>query len=548
MDEINRGNIPKIFGELLFLLEYRDEAVELQYGQGAFSLPANLFVIGTMNTADRSIALVDAALRRRFFFVPFFPTEEPVAGVLRGWLEEDGRDELPALLLDELNRRIAKDEVAIGPSYLMTGDGSRASSASGATRSCRSSTSTTTGRRSMSTQSSASKPALSAVKGAESRAVDEESDRGRAIAGHRRSERARLIDVEAWVERRLELSLDEIAEIERSGLRRSSTGRRRALRVKTSSRVGLWSATAGSFAWCPRLADTAAHVPPRLRADETGGRTRRRFEQHDDLFSAIANAFSWHATWALDRGLIRGYLRRDERRDRLRGRVRFGDQIARSRRPSAPARDLVRRLHRGRAREPDAPNRRVAPSPPASRPTQRAAACSGCARFWPRCRASVRVAAEGAGDHAAQRALRARARARRARAGGRVDRSSRDGTKATTFVFDMNKVFEDFVTAALGEAMRRHGGELRSQVTEQKLSQHIALKPDLAWSERRVGGGARREVQAALQRVVPQRRCVPDARLHARVRARQGMAHLRARAGAARASSTRSRPRARRWW
>jgi 5-methylcytosine-specific restriction protein B len=127
VDEINRGNIPKIFGELLFLLEYRDEAVELQYGKDQFSLPENLLLMGTMNTADRSIALVDAALRRRFFFIPFMPTEEPVAGVLRSWLKENERDELPALLLDELNRRIAKDEVAIGPSYLMSGDGSRAS-------------------------------------------------------------------------------------------------------------------------------------------------------------------------------------------------------------------------------------------------------------------------------------------------------------------------------------------------------------------------------------------------------------------------------------
>jgi MoxR-like ATPase len=122
VDEINRGNIPKIFGELLYLLEYRDGSINLQYSDEPFSLPPNLFVIGTMNTADRSIALVDAALRRRFFFVPFLPTEAPVQGVLRGWLQEQGHDQLPALLLDELNRRIAKDEVAIGPSYFMNGD------------------------------------------------------------------------------------------------------------------------------------------------------------------------------------------------------------------------------------------------------------------------------------------------------------------------------------------------------------------------------------------------------------------------------------------
>lgn len=124
VDEINRGNIPKIFGELLFLLEYRDTPITLQYSEEQFDLPSNLFLIGTMNTADRSIALVDAALRRRFFFVPFLPREVPVSGVLRRWLESKERHGRPALLLDVLNEKIAKDEIAIGPSYLMTGDGS----------------------------------------------------------------------------------------------------------------------------------------------------------------------------------------------------------------------------------------------------------------------------------------------------------------------------------------------------------------------------------------------------------------------------------------
>src|SRR5690606_8943996 len=72
IDEINRANLPKVFGELLFLLEYRDQEVKTMYGGEPFSLPPNLIVIGTMNTADRSIALVDAAMRRRFHFVPFF--------------------------------------------------------------------------------------------------------------------------------------------------------------------------------------------------------------------------------------------------------------------------------------------------------------------------------------------------------------------------------------------------------------------------------------------------------------------------------------------
>jgi DNA polymerase III delta prime subunit len=79
IDELNRGNVSKVFGELYFLLEYRNRAVELQYTRDKpFSLPENLLIIGTMNTADRSIALVDSALRRRFYFQGLIPTRPPV--------------------------------------------------------------------------------------------------------------------------------------------------------------------------------------------------------------------------------------------------------------------------------------------------------------------------------------------------------------------------------------------------------------------------------------------------------------------------------------
>jgi 5-methylcytosine-specific restriction protein B len=120
IDEINRANLAKVFGELYFLLEYRDQSIALQYSPSTtFTLPDNLFVIGTMNTADRSIALVDAAMRRRFYFIPFLPSEEPIKGLLRRWLERRGLDETPADLIEELNRRIDDPEAAIGPSYLM---------------------------------------------------------------------------------------------------------------------------------------------------------------------------------------------------------------------------------------------------------------------------------------------------------------------------------------------------------------------------------------------------------------------------------------------
>jgi 5-methylcytosine-specific restriction enzyme B len=120
IDEINRANLAKVFGELYFLLEYRDKAITLQYSDDEFTLPANLFVIGTMNTADRSIALVDAAMRRRFFFVELNPQSPPIDGLLSRWLRHRGLDDRPARLLAELNRQLKDADQAIGPSYLMS--------------------------------------------------------------------------------------------------------------------------------------------------------------------------------------------------------------------------------------------------------------------------------------------------------------------------------------------------------------------------------------------------------------------------------------------
>jgi len=121
IDELNRANLAKVFGELYFLLEYRDKAVGLQYSPDEdFSLPRNLLVIGTMNTADRSIALVDQAMRRRFDFVPLFPGREPLVGMLRGWLKANAMPATAADLLDALNVMLGEPESAIGPSYFMS--------------------------------------------------------------------------------------------------------------------------------------------------------------------------------------------------------------------------------------------------------------------------------------------------------------------------------------------------------------------------------------------------------------------------------------------
>ena len=123
IDELNRGNVSKILGELLFLLEYRDEEIRLLYSEAPFSLPPNLQIIATMNTADRSIALVDTALRRRFHFVPFFPDTPPIDTLLRRWLTDKQPDKLwIADVVARANELLADRNVAIGPSHFLKPD------------------------------------------------------------------------------------------------------------------------------------------------------------------------------------------------------------------------------------------------------------------------------------------------------------------------------------------------------------------------------------------------------------------------------------------
>jgi hypothetical protein len=122
IDEMNRADVAAVFGELLLLLEYRgDRSVILPYSQRRFTIPRNVIVLGTMNTADRSLALVDFALRRRFNAFPLGPSRD----VLGGWAtaHPDVDADLLLALFDLIQGRVGNNHpVAPGHSYWMVDD------------------------------------------------------------------------------------------------------------------------------------------------------------------------------------------------------------------------------------------------------------------------------------------------------------------------------------------------------------------------------------------------------------------------------------------
>jgi hypothetical protein len=115
IDEINRANLSRVFGELMYLLEYRSESVELS-GGGRFRIPENVRIIGTMNTADRSIALVDYALRRRFAFIRLVPDYEVLTKA-----HADASFDVSGLVktLKELNNQIGDPHYEVGISFFL---------------------------------------------------------------------------------------------------------------------------------------------------------------------------------------------------------------------------------------------------------------------------------------------------------------------------------------------------------------------------------------------------------------------------------------------
>jgi 5-methylcytosine-specific restriction protein B len=120
IDEINRANLARVFGELMYLLEYREREIPLS-GGGRFRIPDNVRILGTMNTADRSIALVDHALRRRFAFLALYPDFD----ILRQYhrKHETGFPvENLISTLERLNRQIGDRHYEVGISFFLRED------------------------------------------------------------------------------------------------------------------------------------------------------------------------------------------------------------------------------------------------------------------------------------------------------------------------------------------------------------------------------------------------------------------------------------------
>lgn len=293
-----------------------------------------------------------------------------------------------------------------------------------------------------------------------------------------------LLELGAWSSRTCELSHAEAAAIRATGLvevlAEPEAGR---WRLRSEARIGVAAGSTWELRVSPRLAVPQLFFLLGYAADPTGWKSQSAgFETAPDLFEAIANGFSWHALRLLERGLLRGYVWIDERRRDLRGRIRFGDQISRSalpipvevsyedytadiaenrilkaatmvllrlpRVPRATRRQLL--VLRATLDEVTLPHR---PSelepPPLTRLNEHYRPALRLARLI------LDSASLGAGS-------------------GPV--------AATAFSFDMNRVFEDFLSVALREALRPHGGEVRFQATfALDADRRVPLRPDLTW-------------------------------------------------------------------
>ncbi len=120
IDEIGRADLARVFGELIYLLEYRDQEISLANGE-RFGIPANVRILGAMNTPGPDAFVMDLALRRRFVFLPVFPDYD----LLRNYVQKQGFDfpvEALVSVLQHINERIGNHNYALGTSFFLRPD------------------------------------------------------------------------------------------------------------------------------------------------------------------------------------------------------------------------------------------------------------------------------------------------------------------------------------------------------------------------------------------------------------------------------------------
>lgn len=316
----------------------------------------------------------------------------------------------------------------------------------------------------------------------------------------------------AWSETPAELSHSEAAEIRESGLvsvlAEAEAGR---WRLKSEAKVGIavgrgWEVRVHPHLDVPQLFFLLSYaLDPRGWIDQ-----RADFTAHPDLFDAIAAGFSYHALRAIERGVLRGYVQVEEALPGVRGRIRFGDQIARSVALPIPVEvsyddytaDIAEnRILKSAAlallglpRVPGLARRRLLKIravldevAPLARPAEVRAPLF--TRLNERYRPALRLA---------EMILRASSL-----------RGTRGRDAAVAFVFDMNRVFEEFLSASLRESLRPHGGEVRLQAgTRLDQAGEVSIRPDLTW---RAGGRPRAVIDAKYKSLDPDGMRVGDA-------------------------------------
>lgn len=292
--------------------------------------------------------------------------------------------------------------------------------------------------------------------------------------------------IRAWEEGVYHLTQEQATALEREGVADVLVGQASGTwRVRAGSKIGVVIGDGWELRIMPRLPIPKLMFLLGYASDPRGWRRLvAGFEEETDLFAAIASGFSWHATWAIDRALLRGYIHREDRLHAPRGRVRFADQLARAGGLPMPvevsfdeftedvlenqmlktASMLLLRLHR----VPVEARKRLLRIRSVLENVEPLLAWRGV-RAPTITRLNERYAP----------ALRL---AELVFAGASVTERTGD-VRSTTFVFDMNVVFEEFVTTAFRESMRRHGGTVRDQVQTHSLDEagRLKLRPDLSW-------------------------------------------------------------------